>query len=179
MVAKPSPEAVLLFLKHAALDQEWTPSDIASPLGIDSATAKQIAEELALLGYAEAVPRKRDTWRNTPTGNAVAHVKPPRLTRKKAEELLTDFADRAAAFNLEADHPLRVAKIVAFGGINSTHDRIQDLDLGVQFEAKLGRKMTDADVRGATKALRGRAPSLKMHSLQGWPPRMGRVIWEK
>jgi Mn-dependent DtxR family transcriptional regulator len=65
MVAKPSPEAVLLFLKHAALDQEWTPSDIASPLGIDSATAKQIAEELALLGYAEAVPRKRDTWRNT------------------------------------------------------------------------------------------------------------------
>jgi hypothetical protein len=39
--------------------------------------------------------------------------------------------------------------------------------------------MTDANVRGASKALRGRAPSLKMHSLQGWPPRMGRVIWEK
>ena len=81
MVAKPSPEAVLLFLKHAALDQEWTPSDIASTLGIDGATVRQIAEQLALLGYAEAVPRKRDTWRNTTTGNVVAHVKPPRMTR--------------------------------------------------------------------------------------------------
>ena len=39
--------------------------------------------------------------------------------------------------------------------------------------------LTDADVSAALKALCGRSPSLKTHSLEGWPPRMGRVIWRR
>ena len=35
---------------------------------------------------------------------------------------------------------------VAFGGVNTKHDRIQDIDLGVQFESKSGREAKDADV---------------------------------
>jgi hypothetical protein len=178
-VVKPSPETILLFLKHAALEPQWTSAEIAAALGIDPRIASQIAEELAMVGYTEAVSGKRDAWRNTSTGNAVAGVKAPRLTRKTAEELLADIGGRAEAYNLENDRAPCITKIVVFGAVNSGHDRIQDLDIGVQLEPKLGRDVADAEVQAALKALRGRAPSLKMHSIQGWPPGMGRVIWER
>lgn len=178
IVAKPSSEAVLLFLKHAALESAWTAQDVANTLGIDLATATQVAEELALVGYAEPVPRKRDLWRNTRTGNTVSGARSPRLTRKTAEELLTGLADLAEAFNLDNEQPLRIERLVDFGGINTKHDRIQDIDLGVQLEPKLGRETTQADVDAALRALRGRSPSLKTHSLRGWPSRMGRVVWQ-
>src|ERR1700745_4127085 len=112
-----SPQAVMLFLKQAALEREWTARYIANALGINMPTAKQVATELALMGYAEPVPRKPDTWRNTEVGNKVAGVRPPRLTREKAEELLTDIGDRAAEINLKDEHPVRITKIGAFGGI--------------------------------------------------------------
>ncbi len=151
---------------------------MANILGIDLATATQIAEELVLVGYAEPVPRKRNTWRNTPTGNTVSGVRPARLTRKTAEEILTDLADRPEALNLDNQRPLRIEKLVAFGGINANHDRIQDIDLGVQLEPKLRREATLADVKAALKALRGHSPSLKTHFLQGWPSGMGHVVWQ-
>ncbi|HTS76155.1 MAG TPA: hypothetical protein VMG40_08125 [Bryobacteraceae bacterium] len=132
-----------------------------------------------MVGYAEPAPKKRDTWRNTETGNRVAQVKPPRLTRAKAGELMQDVVERAHAFNLETNQPLRIAKIVAFGGINTGHERIQDIDVGVRLETKLGHENTQAHVEAALKALRGRSPALKMHSMDGWPPRMGRIVWEK
>jgi hypothetical protein len=179
LVAQPSPGVLLLFLKHASLESEWTSQDLASALGIDGTLAKQITGELAMVGYAEPVPKKRDSWRNTATGNRVTHVKPPRLTRGKAEQLLKEVIERAKAFNLETNQPLRIAKIVAFGGINTQHERIQDIDLGVRLETKLGHENTHADVENALKALRGRSPSLKMHSIDGWPPRMGRIVWER
>ena len=87
VVSKTSPEAVLFFLKHAAMEPHWTAADIAHTLGVEPGTAKQIAAELALVGYAAAVPGKRDTWLNTDAGNKVAGVRAPRLTRKTAEEL--------------------------------------------------------------------------------------------
>ena len=71
-----SPQAVILFLKQAALEREWTARDAASALGIDAATAKQVAEELALMGYVEPVLRKAETWRNTDVGNKVGEVRP-------------------------------------------------------------------------------------------------------
>src|SRR5205085_209280 len=97
---------------------------IAKTLGLDAATAKQLAEQLALAGYSEPVPKKRDAWRNTAAGNKVAGARLPRLTRKTAEELLTDVADRASA------SPDGIEKIVAFGAVNSEHPKIQDIDLG-------------------------------------------------
>jgi hypothetical protein len=108
IVEKPSAEAVLLFLRHAALEDEWMPNYLADALGIDIATAKQIASELELVGYAEPVPEKH-SLRNTPTGNAIAGAKlPARLTRETAEQILTDVADRAEAFNLDGARPVRV-----------------------------------------------------------------------
>jgi hypothetical protein len=178
LVAKPAPETVLLFLKHAALETEWASADLADTLGIEGAIAKQIVENLALIGYIEAVPASGDRWRNTASGNSVSGVRPPRLRRETAEDLLSDIGDRAAAFNLESERPVHVAKIVAFGAINQRHERIQDIDLAVEFRTKPGRETTQADTEAALKALRGRSPSIKMHSIQGWPKRMGRAVWE-
>jgi len=151
----------MLFLKQAALEREWTARYIANALGIGAATAKQVAAELALMGYAEPVPRKRETWRNTEVGNKVAGVRPPRLTREKAEELLADIGDRAAEINLKDEYPVRITKIGAFGGITTKHDRVQDIDLIVTLEPKPKREVTEADRRTALKALKGKSPALK------------------
>src|SRR6266481_4634000 len=96
--SKPSPQAVLLFLKTADLDREWGTAEIRKTLGVDVSTAKEIASQFQLMGYSEPVSRKSGVWRNTKAGNLVAGVRPPRLTRAKAEELLTDLIDRAEAF---------------------------------------------------------------------------------
>ena len=84
-VTKPSSQAILLFLKHATFEQEWTAQYVASALGIDQTTAKQIAAELVLIGYAEPIPKNGDTRRYAPSGNFVAGVRSPRLTRKTAD----------------------------------------------------------------------------------------------
>jgi hypothetical protein len=132
--SKPSPQAVLLFLKHAALDKEWDTSVIRRTLRVDANTAKEIASELQLMGYSEPVPRKSGSWRNTESGNLISGVRTPRLSRAKAEELLIDLADRAEAYNLGAAAPVRIVKIIGFGAINGKHEKIQDIDLGVQVD---------------------------------------------
>jgi len=176
--SKPSPQAVLLFLKHAALDQEWGIAEIRKTLGVDANTAKEIASQFQLMGYSEPVPRKPGAWRNTKAGNLVAGVRPPRLTRAKAEELLTDLTDRVEAYNLKADAPVRIVKIVAFGAINGKHEKIQDIDLGVQIEPRGEGPVSKADQNTAFKELRGRSAALKMHSLDGLLNMPGRVVWE-
>jgi len=177
--SKPSPQAVLLFLKHAALDREWGTTDISKTLGVDANTAKEIASQFQLMGYSEPVRRKPGVWRNTKTGNLVAGVRPPRLTRAKAEELLTDLADRADAYNLKTDAPLRIVKIVAFGAINGKHEKIQDIDLGVQIEPRGEGPISKADQEAAFKEIRGRSAALKLHPVEDGLAKMpGRVVWE-
>jgi len=88
------------------------------------------------MGYWEPVPRKPELWRNTKAGRLVSGVRPPRLTRAKAEELLIDLTDRVEAYNLKADAPVRILKIVAFGGITGKNEKIQDIDLGVQIDPR-------------------------------------------
>jgi hypothetical protein len=174
-----SPEAILFFLKQAALDPEWTAADIAGALAINPDTAKEVAAELTLMGYADPIPGKEDAWRNTEAGNKVAGVRTPRLTRKTADDLLADVADRAVGVNLEDRYSVCITKIVAFGGITTKHDRIQDIDIGVQLEPKLGRTATESDEEAILKALKGSSPSLKTHPLKGWLLNIpGRLVWE-
>jgi len=171
---KPAPKAVLLFLKHAALDREWETAEIRKTLAVDSSTAKEIANQFQLMGYAEPVPRKSSAWRNTKTGNSVAGVRTPRLTQSSAAELLTDVADRAEAYNLKADAPLRIAKIVAFGAINGKHEKIQNVDLGVQIEPRGENPISNADRSAAFKELRGRSTTLKVHPLEALNGMLGK-----
>jgi len=43
-----SPDAMLIFLKQAALEDHWTDAYLGKALGLDLATAKQVAAEMAL-----------------------------------------------------------------------------------------------------------------------------------
>ena len=176
--SKPSPQAVLLYLKQAALDKEWDTSAIRKTLRVDANTAKEIASELQLMGYSEPVPRKSAFWRNTKSGNLISGVRPARLTRAKAEELLTDLADRAEAYNLKATAPIHIVKIVAFGAINGKHEKVQDVDLGVQIEPKGEGLIMKADQDATLKELRGRSPALKLHLLDVLNGMRGKMVWE-
>jgi len=96
--SKVSPEAMQVFLKQAALERSWSAGYLGKALGLDAPTANRVAEEMALAGYVEAVRGKKETWRNMASGNKLAGVRPARLARAKAEELLSDLEDRAAQF---------------------------------------------------------------------------------
>ena len=104
-----SPDAMLIFLKQAALEDHWTVAYLGKALGLDLSTANQVAAEMALAGYIEPVRAKKDTWRNTDVGNTLAGIRSRRLTRAKAEDLLTDLEDRAAQIAMKDSSILKVA----------------------------------------------------------------------
>src|SRR5947209_3913247 len=131
MNAALSPEAMQVFLKQSALEKRWTVGYLRKALGLDATIAKRVAVEMALAGYVEPIRGKKDTWRNTTSGNKLAGVHTPRLSRAKAEELLTDLEDRAAQLALRG-FPIRAVQVVVFGSILTDHDPIQDVDVGVQ-----------------------------------------------
>jgi len=91
-----SPDAMLIFLKQAGLEDHWTVGYLENALGLDLSTAKRVAAEMALAGYIESVRGKKDSWRNTDSGNKLAGIRSRRLTCTKAEDLLTDLEDRTA-----------------------------------------------------------------------------------
>jgi len=53
LVTRTSPEAVLLFLKHATLEGEWGLDHLTRILGVNRDTAKQLADEVARVGHAQ------------------------------------------------------------------------------------------------------------------------------
>ena len=67
-----SPDAMLIFLKQAALEDHWTVAYLGKALGLDLSTANQVAAEMALAGYIEPVRGKKETWRNSDVGNKLA-----------------------------------------------------------------------------------------------------------
>jgi hypothetical protein len=179
--ARVSPDAMVIFLKQAALENHWTIGYLGKALGLNPTTARQVAAEMALAGYVEPVRGKKGTWRNTATGNKLAGARPARLTRAKAEELLTDLEDRAAQLSMK-DSPegLRLQSVVALGSILTEHDPIQDIDIGVKMEqAKDGQAIPHTDQLAAMKALKGRSAALKLHAWSDLMDHMpSRVVWK-
>jgi DNA-binding MarR family transcriptional regulator len=175
---KISPEAMQVFLKQSALEKHWTAGYLGKALGLDAATAKRVAEEMALAGYVEPIRGKKDAWRNTESGNKLAGVHAPRLTRAKAETLLTDLEDRAAQFAME-DSTIRLQQVVAFGAVLTDHDPIQDIDVGIQLETPEHQARHHDDQIAALKALKGRSAALKLHLWNDAFERMpARVVWK-
>lgn len=165
-----------MFLKQSALERDWDTGTLAKALGTTPAHAKEVASQMAMIGYIDAVPRKRDTWRNTDTGNTVAGVRAPRLTRQKADELLTDLADRASAFNLKNDSPLRIHKILVFDPISGMHDRVQDLDVLIEWDAPPASREEE---HRAIQEIKGRSAALKIRTLDDSLANLpARVAWE-
>jgi hypothetical protein len=133
---------------------------------------------MALAGYVEPIRGKKDTWRNTESGNKLAGVHAPRLTRAKAEALLTDLEDRAAQFAI-GDPPIQLQQVVAFGSILTDHDPIQDIDVAIQLEPTEHQARHHNDQLAALKALKGRSPALKLHLWNEMFDHMPtRVVWK-
>jgi DNA-binding MarR family transcriptional regulator len=174
-----SPDAMIIFLKHAALENQWTVGYLAKALGLTPSTAKQVAAEMALAGYIEPVRGKKDSWRNTAAGNKLAGVRPPRLTRSKAEELLTDLEDRAAEFNMkDSANGVHLMEVIALGSILTDHDPIQDVDVGVRFEPTKQGHSHEHQLT-AMKLLKGRSSALKLHLWNDSLAQMSaRAIWK-
>jgi hypothetical protein len=63
-----SPQSVLRFLKQAALEPSWTAAYAASVLGM----AKEVAAEVAPMGYAEPMPGSATGGATPQYGNTVA-----------------------------------------------------------------------------------------------------------
>ena len=175
------PDAMLIFLKQAALEDSWTAAYLAKALGLDHATARRAGTMIAFAGYAELVRGKAETWRNTESGNKLAGVRPPRLKRSKAEEFLADLEDRTAEYAMKGSaEGVRLQSIVALGSILTEHDPIQDIDIVVKLEQpKNGQAVPQADQLAAMKLLKGRSAALKLHVWNQAMEKMpARVVWK-
>ena len=134
---------------------------------------------MSLAGYIEQVAHKRDTWRNASAGNKLASVRAARLTRAKAQDLLGDLEDRAAQFNLESHDGLRIVRVVALGSVLTEHDRIQDIDVAVEFRSDAEGQAQHARELDARKFLKRGSPSLKMHRFdEAFAHLPAKVVWK-
>ena len=172
---------MLIFLKQSALENSWTAAYLGDALGVALATARQVATMMALTGYVEPVHGKKETWRNSDSGNKLAGVRPPRLKWAKAEEFLADLEDRAAEYAMKGSaEGVRLQSVVALGSILSEHDPIQDIDIGVKLElTNDGQSIPHADQLAVLKILKGRSAALKLHFWNDTMEHMpARVVWK-
>jgi hypothetical protein len=160
--------AVLAFLKQAALEPSWDLKYVSRALGVNAVRAREAVAQLAAAGYIAPASRRHDHWRTTEVGDTVSGAKAPRLARATADAAVDELKRRIDAFNAAEGWPLRVSQAIAFGGYTTTHDRIQDVDVGVVLEPKAGRHVTPNDRRVALRQLRGKGRALKLHRLEGW-----------
>jgi hypothetical protein len=73
--------------------------------------------------------RRDGTWRNMTSGSKLAGLRPARLTRAKAEDLLADLEDRVAQFNLQYSNGAHTQRVVALVAVLTEHDPIQGIDM--------------------------------------------------
>jgi hypothetical protein len=130
------PAAELLsYLKEAGGTWTWTEKDLANALRISSSQAKEAVAVLQLQGYIEPVGNT-DKWRATEQGDLVSGAKPPRFTRKSAEDLLAGLRDRIKAVNDDPSATYKITEAVACGDFLRDAARVQAADVGIRLMPK-------------------------------------------
>lgn len=100
-----------------------------------------------------------------------------RLTRRRADQAVNDFMDRVRRVNADDRFQVRVAKAIAFGGYATTHDLIQDVEIGVELAPKRGSTTSAEEIATILQFLNTEGETVKVLPLTSWMPVMsGRVL---
>lgn len=117
------------------LSYGWTSSALEDLLKVTPAEAQSILAELVEAGYVE--PEGGQRFRLTLQGGALAAanaLKP--ISRKRAEELVTEVAQRASEINEDEQELYRVSKLWVFGSYLSNAPELGDVDIAFQLDRK-------------------------------------------
>ena len=167
----PAP-ALLSFVKQVSAEPSWNSQRLAEILKIKPAEASQVARMLEMLGYAEPVPRKKDVWRNTPSGNTVCGAKPPRFTRESVVHALDQLRTRAEQMNSAGGPPFRVTGLVAFGDFLDEGAKVQAADAGVGLthavDVPPGAAVEHKREEHILAELKAKSAMLHLHLLEDW-----------
>jgi hypothetical protein len=132
-----SAQAVRDFLLQAAELGNWTAGDAATFLNLRSKDVKQALAALESVGYVERVPRAKDTWRNTESGNTVAGVSAAKpIKRETAADKLDEFVERAHKVNDNPHYLFRVARAVVYGPYLTPTAKLKNIDVAVELRPK-------------------------------------------
>jgi len=127
-------EAALSFLRETRGLSTWSARDMANPLNISLAEAKQVIAVLKMQGYVNQF--KPDEFMTTFAGESISGSKPPRYTRERIERALETLCKRIAQINRDSGAPFRITQAVAFGDFLSDRTRFQPVEIGVELEPR-------------------------------------------
>jgi hypothetical protein len=124
-------------LRHFSRDL-WTVKEAASLLEAPEGRTRRLVYTLRKLGYVEvASGQLPGTWRNTMTGNALAHATAALpISRVHADRQLKEFLARVETVNGDESWPHRVGKVVLFGSYLSNQESLGDIDLAIRLERR-------------------------------------------
>ena len=146
-------EAALSFLKDSKGALTWSSRDLSKCLNINHKEAEQVLAFLQAQGYAQPASGSagsKDQWMTTPPGETVSGAKPPRYTRERVEQALTDLQARIQQRNADPQSPFRVTSAIAFGDfLLPGRARVQAADVGIA----IARREASSRTRGAGRLL--------------------------
>jgi predicted nucleotidyltransferase len=114
----------------------------AQELHIDELAAQKFLRAIASLGLiepAEVVPQDNEpAYAITIKGNALANASAAKPIRRSTAELaLSQFMTRLDRFNASDEYVYRVKNAVLFGSMLSDVERLGDVDIAIELEAKI------------------------------------------
>lgn len=92
----------------------------------------QLTAMLEVLACAEAVPGKKNQWRNTQAGNTASSAKPPHFKREKVLEALESLKQRVQEMNADPKSPFRADQLITFGDFLNDQPKVQAADVGIK-----------------------------------------------
>ncbi|WP_158945593.1 hypothetical protein [Granulicella sp. S190] len=142
-------------------------------LELSQENAAAFLNELVLLGYINQQWENAHQWFElTLQGEALAHTTAAKpIHRKTAEKALAHFMERVHRVNSTSEYLYRISDVILFGSILSNIERLGDVDIALQLEAKVNDEKVFQDWATA----RGRVAQAAGRSFRGaidwicWP----------
>jgi hypothetical protein len=111
----------------------------------------------------------RDHWVVTDRGREILVTSRERITRLRAEAVLTAFMERVREINKDRRCTFQVDVVVVFGSYLSDRPRIGDVDVAVRLRPRYRSKKERKEVEQAVTALAPHVPAILDHRI--WPSR--------
>ena len=159
---------------HRLNDNEWIGDNIAARLHLSISHAEALIAELLRLGYIEptVTQQGKQYYDKTLAGSTFSLASAARpLTRKTAQQKLSEFIERVRTVNANPDLAYRVHKVLVFGSYLTEQDRINDIDVAVELvmrEIEPGKREAVLQARVQVAHQAGRQFSGPMDQLL-WP----------
>lgn len=130
------------FLRHYRNGASFTVAEVETELGVPRTQAELVTRAMVDAGFAE--PRAEQDRSASKSGYSVTKLGSrlcvarfvKRITRARADDLVTQMLERVAEINARDELVFRVKRVRAFGSYASEAPEVGDIDLAVDWEQR-------------------------------------------